>query len=177
MALDGLGLRDFRILLMEQNQLDQGPQDGGGLEINLPVSLGLVWGLLCADAVTDLEYLTRPYERNPGDTDRVLRESIEYLYDVFRKRPRRGKKWGALAWHCCTRYFTDALRAVRTKWDAIPVDRLRVKPRVKVTGEFWLQTHEGEGNYNVKRWLEQEGARSLRPRSRSGWTTCSRRAW
>jgi predicted nucleotide-binding protein (sugar kinase/HSP70/actin superfamily) len=33
---------------------------------------------------------------------------------------------------------------------------LRVKAKVKITGEFWLQTHEGEGNYNIKRWLESE---------------------
>ena len=163
MALDGLGLKDFRLFLLEQNQLDQGPQNGGGLEINLPVSMGLVWGILCADVLTDLEYMTRPYEVNPGETYRVLHESIEYLYDVFRKRPLRGKKWGALAWHFCTSYFTGALREVKKKWDAIEVDRLQVKPKVKITGEFWLQTHEGDGNYNIKRWLEQEGAEVVPP--------------
>jgi predicted nucleotide-binding protein (sugar kinase/HSP70/actin superfamily) len=163
MALDGLGLKDFRLFLLEQNQLDQGPQNGGGLEINLPVSMGLVWGILCADVLTDLEYMTRPYEVKPGETDRVLQESIEYLYDVFRKRPLRGKKWGALAWHFCTSYFTDALREVKKKWDAIEVDRLQVKPKVKITGEFWLQTHEGDGNYNIKRWLEHEGAEVVPP--------------
>ena len=163
MALDGLGLKDFRLFLLEQNQLDQGPQNGGGLEINLPVSMGLVWGILCADVLTDLEYMTRPYEVNSGETDRVLHESIEYLYDVFRKRPLRGKKWGTLAWHFCTSYFTGALREVKKKWDAIEVDRLQVKPKVKITGEFWLQTHEGDGNYNIKRWLEQEGAEVVPP--------------
>src|SRR5262245_50165571 len=60
MALDQIGLRDFRMFLMAQNQLDQGSQDGGGLEINMPLSMGLVWSLLCADVMTDLEYLTRP---------------------------------------------------------------------------------------------------------------------
>jgi predicted nucleotide-binding protein (sugar kinase/HSP70/actin superfamily) len=38
-----------------------------------------------------------------------------------------------------------------------------VKAKVKITGEFWLQTHEGEGNYNIKRWLEQEEAEVLPP--------------
>jgi predicted nucleotide-binding protein (sugar kinase/HSP70/actin superfamily) len=62
-----------------------------------------------------------------------------------------------------TNYFTKALREVKTYWDTIEVDRLRVKPKVKVTGEFWLQTHEGDGNYNIKRWLEQEGAEVMPP--------------
>lgn len=163
MALDGLGLRDFRLFLLAQNQLDQGPSNGGGLEINLPLSLGLVWAILCADVLTDLEYMTRPYEVNPGQTDQVLQDSIEFLYEAFRKRPLKGKKWEVFAWHVLTDYFTDALRQVRKKWDAIEVDRLQVKPKVKITGEFWLQTHEGDGNYNLKRWLEQEGAEVIPP--------------
>ena len=68
-----------------------------------------------------------------------------------------------MAWHLLTGYFTKALREVFAKWDAIEVDRLRVKPRVKITGEFWLQTHEGDGNYDIKRWLEREGAEVIPP--------------
>ncbi len=163
MALDGLGLRDFRLFLLAQNELDQGPANGGGLEINFPLNLGLVWAILCGDVLTDLEYLTRPYEVNPGQTDHVMRESVEYLYGVYRNRPIRGKKWDVLAWHILTNYFTRALREVKKKWDAIEVDRLKVRAKVKITGEFWLQTHEGDGNYNIKRWLEQEGGEVIPP--------------
>jgi predicted nucleotide-binding protein (sugar kinase/HSP70/actin superfamily) len=92
-----------------------------------------------------------------------LKESVEYLYDVFRDRPLQKGKWRTLAWHFTTDYFTTALREVKQKWDAIEVDRLRVKPKVKITGEFWLQTHEGDGNYNIKQWLEQEGAEVIAP--------------
>jgi predicted nucleotide-binding protein (sugar kinase/HSP70/actin superfamily) len=68
-----------------------------------------------------------------------------------------------LAWHLLTNYFTRALGEVRRKWEVIEVDRLQVKPKVKITGEIWLQTHEGEGNYNIKQWLEQEGAETIPP--------------
>jgi predicted nucleotide-binding protein (sugar kinase/HSP70/actin superfamily) len=163
MALDGLGLRDFRIFLCAQDELDQKSADGEGLEINIPLRLGVVWGILCADLLTDLEYNTRPYEVNPGQTDLVLKESVEYLYQIFRNRPDRGKKYGTFAWHLLSNYFTNALREVRRKWDTIKVDHLRVKTRVKITGEFWLQTHEGEGNYNIKRWLEQEDSEVVPP--------------
>jgi predicted nucleotide-binding protein (sugar kinase/HSP70/actin superfamily) len=163
MALDTLGLKDFRILLFAQDGMDQGRVGGGGLEMNLPFTMGMIWAVLCGDLLTDLEYRTRPYEVTPGQTDQVLRQSVEYLYDVFRRRPVRGKRWGTLAWHLITRYFINALRDVKQQWDAIAVDRLRVKPKVKITGEFWLQTHEGDGNYNIKRWLEQEGAEVLAP--------------
>ena len=82
---------------------------------------------------------------------------------MFQKRPIRGKKYGMLAWHFLSGYFADALRVVRKKLDAIEVDRLQVKPKVKITGEFWLQTHEGDGNYNIKRWLESEGSEVMPP--------------
>jgi len=47
---------------------------------------------------------------------------------------------------------------VRRGFDEVEVDRLRVKPMVKITGEFYLQTVEGDPNYNIHRWLEAEGA-------------------
>jgi len=41
------------------------------------------------------------------------------------------------------------------------VDRLRVKPVVKVTGEFWAQTTEGDGNFRMFSFLEREGAQVM----------------
>jgi len=158
LALRNSGFEAFRLFLMAQNRLDQGGLHGDGLEIDLPFTLGALWAVLVTDVLQDLEYQVRPYEVRPGETDRVVRESVDYLAEVFRRRPRRGRKWGTLAWHLTTNYFVDALREVRRRFDAIEVDRLRPKPIVKITGEFYLQTVEGEPNYNIHRWLEGEGA-------------------
>ncbi|MFQ5852151.1 MAG: hypothetical protein ACE5JU_16390 [Candidatus Binatia bacterium] len=163
MALRNIGFEDFRIFLMAQDGLDQGAMGGGGLEITLPFTVGAVWAVLLGDLLTDLEYQIRPYEIIPGNTDQIVRENIDYLYEVFKERPIKGKKWGSFAWHLTTSYFTQALREVKKRFEAIEVDRLRVKPKVTITGEFWLQTHEGEGNYNIKKWLEQEGAEVIPP--------------
>jgi predicted nucleotide-binding protein (sugar kinase/HSP70/actin superfamily) len=46
-------------------------------------------------------------------------------------------------------------------FNEVEVDRLRVKPIVKITGEFWAQTTEGDGNFNMFRFLEREGAQVL----------------
>ena len=158
MALRNVGLESFRLFLMAQDNLDQGSVDGAGLEINLPFTMGAVWGIVCTDLLQSLEYQIRPYEVKPGQTAEVVKESVDYLCEVFRKRPGRGKKWGPLVWHFTTRYFVDAMREVRRRFDAIEVDRLRVKPIAKITGEFYLQTVEGDPNYNIHRWLESEGA-------------------
>ena len=45
MALDGLGLRDFRLFLLDQTRSDQGQARGGGLDMNLSFSLGTVWAI------------------------------------------------------------------------------------------------------------------------------------
>jgi predicted nucleotide-binding protein (sugar kinase/HSP70/actin superfamily) len=158
LALRNSGFEAFRLFLMAQDRMDQGAAVGDGLEINLPFTMAALWAVLCTDVIQDLEYQVRPYEVVPGETDRVVRDSIAYLTEVFRKRPHRGKKWGTVLWHLTTDYFTGALREVRRRVDAIEVDRLRVKPVVKITGEFYLQTVEGEPNYNIHRWLEAEGA-------------------
>src|SRR3990172_8223315 len=50
------------------------------------------------------------------------------------------------------------LRRVNELFSSIHVDYTRIKPKVKITGEFWAMTTEGEGNYQLQRWLESEGA-------------------
>ena len=158
LALRNSGLDAFRMFLLGQQGLDQGAAAGGGLELNLPFTLGAVWAVVLADAVQDLEYQIRPYEVKPGETLRASKEGVDILYEALRKRPRRGEKWGALAWHLTTPYFVNAMKEVRRRFDRVEVDRLRPKPLVKITGEFYLQTVEGDPNYNIHRWLEAEGA-------------------
>jgi predicted nucleotide-binding protein (sugar kinase/HSP70/actin superfamily) len=158
LALRNLGLEDFRLFLMDQNRMDQGPTNGGGLEINMPFTLGCVWAILCTDVLQSLEYQVRPYEVERGATQRAVESSVDYLCEIFRKRPQRGKKWSTFLWHLSTGYFVDALREVKKNFDAIEIDRLQCKPVVKITGEFYLQTVEGEPNYNIHSWLESEGA-------------------
>jgi predicted nucleotide-binding protein (sugar kinase/HSP70/actin superfamily) len=158
LALRNVGLESFRMFLMGQGAVDQGAAEGGGLDINLPFSLGIVWAIVLSDVVQDFEYQTRPYEVNAGETARVVGEAVDYLYEAFRRMPHRGSKWSALAWHVSTNYFTAAMREVRRRFDRVEVDRLRPRPVVKLTGEFYLQTVEGDPNYNIHRWLEAEGA-------------------
>ena len=158
LALRNIGMESFRMFMLGQDKLDQGDKAGGGLKLDMPFLLGAIWATVVTDVVQDMEYQIRPYEVHPGETDKVARECVKYLHEVFRKRPARGKKPGALLWHLGTNYFTDAMREVRRRFDQIEVDRLRVKRLVKITGEFYLQTVEGDPNYNIHHWLESEGA-------------------
>ncbi|HYJ40532.1 MAG TPA: hypothetical protein VEW08_07070 [Steroidobacteraceae bacterium] len=158
LALRNSGLSGFRMFLMGQGNLDQGAADGGGLDLNLPLLLGSAWSVLLADVVQDIEYQTRPYETKSGETVRASKDAIEILHRAMLERPARGKKWRSLAWHLASPYFVNAMKDVRRRFDEVEVDRLRMKPKVKITGEFYLQTVEGDPNYNIHRWLEAEGA-------------------
>jgi predicted nucleotide-binding protein (sugar kinase/HSP70/actin superfamily) len=158
LALKNIGLDAFRMFLLDQENPDQGAAEGGGFEVNMPMTLGVVWAILVADVIQSIEYRTRPYEVEKGATDRAVKESVAYLEEVFRNRPKRGRKWGNLAWHFSTNYFVNALKECFKKFEAIEVDRLQPKPVVKITGEFYLQTVEGDPNYNIHSWLESEGA-------------------
>jgi predicted nucleotide-binding protein (sugar kinase/HSP70/actin superfamily) len=157
LALRNSGLGAFRMFLLAQDELDQKAAMGDGLNLSLPVTLGCLWAIFCTDLVQDLEYQVRPYEVVPGQTEAVVKESVELLYRAFRERPAHGP-WRAVGWYLTTSYFAKVMREIRRKFDAIEVDRLRVKPVVKITGEFYLQTVEGDPNYNIHRWLEAEGA-------------------
>ncbi len=158
LALRNSGLNGFRMFLMGQGGLDQGATDGGGLDLNLPLLLGSAWSVLLADVVQDIEYQARPYEVKPGETARAAQDAVEILHRAMLERPARGRKWRSLAWHLGTPYFVRAMQEVRRRFDEVEVDRLRMKPKVKITGEFYLQTVEGDPNYNIHRWLEAEGA-------------------
>jgi predicted nucleotide-binding protein (sugar kinase/HSP70/actin superfamily) len=158
LALRSLGMESFRMFLLGQHGLDQGPATGGGLELDTSFILGAIWAALIADVIQDMEYRTGPFERTPGATDAASRRAVERMYEAFRRRPRRGGKWSTLVWQLATRHFVTAMREARTEFDRIEVDRLRVKPVVKITGEFYLQTAEGAPNYDIHRWLESEGA-------------------
>jgi predicted nucleotide-binding protein (sugar kinase/HSP70/actin superfamily) len=157
LALRNTGLEAFRMFLLAQDQMDQKAVMGDGLDFNLPITFGCLWAIFCADIVQDLEYQVRPYEVETGRTDAVVRESMDHLFEVFKNRPAK-ESWRAVTWHLTTPYFARALREVHRKFSTIEVDRLRAKPKVKITGEFYLQTVEGDPNYNIHRWLEAEGA-------------------
>ena len=68
---------------------------------------------------------------------------------------------GKIREHLFGKALFDALAEVRGMVDTIEVDRLRVKPVVKTTGEFWAQTTESAGNFDMFAYLESEGAEVL----------------
>ncbi|WP_282152714.1 hypothetical protein [Ruegeria atlantica] len=158
LALKNLGLEAFRMFLVQQHEIDQPKEGDAGLQTDIHLLLSTALGMMAADAIQDLEYQLRPYETKPGTTNQVAQAVVNEVNDVMLSRPKSLSKWRSIGWHLFTRRFIKAMQRARKHFEAIELDRLRVKPMVKITGEFYLATAEGVQNYNMHRWLEAEGA-------------------
>jgi hypothetical protein len=75
---------------------------------------------------------------------------------------------GKILDHLYSAEFVGQMRQARERLDEVEVDHTSVKPVVKIVGEFWAQLTEGDGNFNMFRFLEAEGAQ-VHVDSIGGW--------
>jgi len=179
LALRNAGYDGFRVMLFQQSGgLDQSEAEAG-LEMNLDFFLNILNGLNMGDVINETAYQIRPFETDGGATDAVLDEVIDYMHDVLKtkspwtveerlgsvanKIPMKGtvQYLGKFLEQLYSDGYVEALHHCKDRFNSIKVDRLRVKPIVKVTGEFWAQTTEGDGNFGMFRFLEREGAQVI----------------
>jgi predicted nucleotide-binding protein (sugar kinase/HSP70/actin superfamily) len=184
LAVQNAGFDGFRILLFQQNDGIKAASGEPGLKFTVDFGLGALDALNLGDIMNDIAYQIRPFEVNAGETDRVSKEVMAELSDKFRNfEPfeimERAPKWvtsrletrkgmrntlntlGKLRDRWYGPQVKEALAAAEAKLGAIEVDRLRVKPVVKVTGEFFAQTTEGDGNFKMFAFLEREGSQVI----------------
>lgn len=184
LALQNAGFEGFRVLLFQQSDGIAAVAGEPGLQFSLNFGLGALNAFNLGDVVQDLAYQIRPYEVVPGDTDRAIEDCLRLLTDGLRtarpvepidavpprlSRIARRHRWmeettniiGKLHFHLWSERHRELLRRCRARLSVVEVDRTRVKPIVKITGEFWAQTTEGDGNYRMFAFLEGEGAQVL----------------
>jgi predicted nucleotide-binding protein (sugar kinase/HSP70/actin superfamily) len=183
-ALQNAGFDGFRVLLFKDSDGINAASGEPGLKFTIDFGFGMLNALLVGDIMNDMIYQIRPYEVNQGETDRVFREAVDGLCEDLKNRKafeieESAPKWakpkfknnkilrntfnvlGKWHEHMWGKDYLKALHAARERIDSIEVDRTRVKPMVKITGEFWAQITEGDGNFNMFAFLEREGAQVL----------------
>jgi predicted nucleotide-binding protein (sugar kinase/HSP70/actin superfamily) len=142
-ALRDAGFDGFRVMLFQQQGgLSQATGEESGLELNPPFFIGLLKGLIAGDVINGIAYRLRPYEVVPGSTDAAIAEAKKICYDALYEK----------------RSILRALYQSRKIFEKVEVDRTTPKPKVAIIGEFWAMTTEGDGNYQLQRFLEAEGA-------------------
>ena len=183
-ALKNAGYDGFRVLLFKDSDGIKAASGEPGLKFTIDFGFGMLNALHLGDVINDLIYQIRPFEVNKGETDRVFRETVDRLCENLKNRDsfeieERAPGWakpkfksnkilrntfnvfGKMHEHLRGEDYLNALAATRESMDAIEIDRTKVKPVVKVTGEFWAQTTEGDGNFHMFEFLEREGAQVL----------------
>ena len=178
LALRNSGFEGFRVMLFQQKGGLKQAEVKAGLDLNADFFMGLVTTINMGDLLNELANQIRPYEVKAGETDQVLNEALHFLGEAIKKievpevagrlrkilgeqRPTALETLDLVVKFVdllTTEDYTTPLREVARRLDAIEVDRLQPKPVVKVTGEFWAQTTEGDGNFNMFRFLQAEGA-------------------
>jgi predicted nucleotide-binding protein (sugar kinase/HSP70/actin superfamily) len=184
LALRNAGFDSFRVLTFQQDHGIKANTGEPGFQFSLLLGMGALNAFQIADILNDFGYSIRPYEVVPGATDRLVGEATELVATFLRtrthlvprdllpervatalarRRPieRLYENLSNIVVHLYGAPLKEALAACRRRLSDIEVDRLRVKPIVKVTGEFWAQTTEGDGNYRMFEFLEREGAHAV----------------
>jgi predicted nucleotide-binding protein (sugar kinase/HSP70/actin superfamily) len=141
-ALRDAGFDGFRVMLFQQTGgLSQATGDDIGLEMNPAFFVALVKAIVCGDVLNALGYRIRPYEVVPGATNRAMEEAKRIIYKALYEHTN----------------ILVAMYKCRALFEAVEVDRLRIRAKTSIIGEFWAMTTEGDGNYQLQKFLESEG--------------------
>jgi len=142
-ALRDAGFDGFRVMLFQQQGgLAQATGQDAGLELSPKFFIGILKALMAGDVLNGIGYRIRPFEIEPGSTDAALARARAHVERAFADH-------GSLLL---------ALVRARRELAAVKCDFTRPAPRVSIIGEFWAMTTEGDGNYKLQRFLEEEGA-------------------
>ena len=183
-ALENAGFNGFRVLLFQQDDGIKAASGESGLKFTVDFGMGMLNAMNLGDTINDIIYQIRPFEVNRGDTDRAFEDAVGTLASTLRDRPpfevmerapkwtrgylknhdkfmRQWNSWGKVYENLYGKPYIEALDKARTRIDEVEVDRTKVKPVVKITGEFWASLTEGDGNFNMFRFLEREGAQVI----------------
>jgi len=146
-ALKDAGFEGFRILSFQHNEgiFQAEGEEGEMLQFSPKFFITLIKAVVIGDIINMLTYKMRPYEVKKGATD----EAIAQCYDIIAN---------AFAEH---KNLTFTLYKCRKVLEKVELNRLQPKAKVMIMGEFWAAMTEGEGNYNLHRFLESEGAECI----------------
>lgn len=145
-ALRDAGFEGFRIMSFEHNKgIFQAADDESAINFTPKFFITLIKAVIIGDIINILTYKMRPYELQKGTTDEAVEACREIVSSAFTQ-----KKSLVIAMYRCRKVL-----------EKVELDRLQPKAKVMVMGEFWAAMTEGDGNYNLHRFLEAEGAECL----------------
>ncbi|MDM5263055.1 hypothetical protein PF327_02480 [Sulfurovum sp. XTW-4] len=146
-ALRDAGFDGLRITSFDHDKgIFQGDEiDDGILNFTPHFFITLTKAVIIGDIMNILGYKMRPYEVEVGSVDAAMKQCEDLVSEAFLEK----KSLVKTLWKC------------RRVLEEVKLDRLQPKAKVMVMGEFWAAMTEGDGNYNLHRFLESEGAECI----------------
>ena len=145
-ALNDAGFAGFRVVSFEHNKsIFQEAEGDSVVELSPKFFLIVVKSVIIADILNILGYQMRPYEAEKGSTDKAIKKCEELIVKALSNK----------------KSLLKTMLKCRKILDSVELNRLQVKPKVIVMGEFWAAMTESDGNYHIHRFLEAEGAEVL----------------
>jgi len=146
-ALRDAGFDGLRITSFDHDKgIFQGDEiDDGILSFTPNFFITLTKSVIIGDIINILGYKMRPYEIEVGSVDAAMKQCEDLVSGAFLEK----KSLIKTLWKC------------RGVLETVKLDRLQPKAKVMVMGEFWAAMTEGDGNYNLHRFLESEGAECI----------------
>jgi predicted nucleotide-binding protein (sugar kinase/HSP70/actin superfamily) len=142
-ALHDAGYVGFRIITFSSDVFDMESGEDDALQFTFGFRINLLMALVLADAVHARDVETRPYEKEPGSTRKVVEKAEKMLFEAFRSPAYLLR-------------LPIALRAASRMFDAIPrVDRNL--PRIFITGEIFANNSHGAPNYDLREFCMRQG--------------------
>ena len=120
-----------------------------GFKMSLPSAIRIAFTLPAVDVMEELLRKIRPYELEPGSTQKAFDEGLDLMMDGLRASGVRGMRKGfkkAIDLMCQVKY-----------------DRSNPRPTVLIVGEYLLNFHPG-ANHDIEQYLEDNGLEVIEAR-------------
>jgi len=178
-ALTVAGFQGFRVLSFSQDRGIFASTGHSGLQFSADFGWNTLHAFILGDLLNAAQHRLKPFEIQAGATERAVANATEAIAEHFQRNhgfelqdfvpasllPNAGSRWyrfpnslGKLWSHLYGNALTTVLPSAAQELGNVEVDWLRVKPVVKVIGEFWAQMTESDGNFRMLEFLEREGA-------------------
>ncbi len=137
-ALRDAGFGGFRVLLFTRSgDIQDVLMDG--LQLTKIDLIRFFFAIIIGDILNLVNIRKRPFEIETGDVDNKIIEARKIIDQGIEK-----KQW------------LKSLIKARKVIKSIKIKN-ETKPIIHIMGEFWAKSTDGEGNYNLFRFIEKEG--------------------
>jgi predicted nucleotide-binding protein (sugar kinase/HSP70/actin superfamily) len=142
-VLNDAGFKNFRILVFTSDLIKESSELKSAFSFNLNFRINILITIVLADIMHIAECALRPYAKNKEEALKVLEEAEKILLKAYMSRfylfkiPRALKKVGRM-FAKVEKYKTEL-------------------PLIYVTGEFFANLAHNDGNYNLRRFIMDDG--------------------